>query len=222
MPPRRIEEFDVYEFHVVVGEDKGVFTAIGRDKSGNEIYRSQSSDLEDVRSDVKSRLSQLSDDFVGYDGAVNQFLRVYPGGFSDPYFLKDEREYKIKAHEKAKRTLNEDVLRELLSQGKFLEIGEAARKTFINLIFPNEAMAFKSFVQIERNARAFSPVFVDLLHGVSFESTFDEMSSLLRPARAATWTILTYWPFILFPDRHMFLKPEVALESARRLGEVCI
>ena len=219
MPPRRIDEFDVYEFHVIIAEEKGVFTAVGRDKAGNEIYRNQSRALEDVKADAKSSLSALSDDFVGYEGAVNQFLRVYPSGFSDPYFLSDEREYKIRAHEKAKRTLDEEVLRDLLRKRQFLEIGEAARKTFINLIFPNEAMAFKSFVQIEQNAQAFSPVLVDLLYGSSFEQAFDEMSSLLRPAKAATWTVLTYWPFILFPDRHMFLKPEVAQESARRLGE---
>jgi len=220
MPPRRIDEFDVYEFHIIVAEEKGVFTAVGRDKTGNEVYRKQFGDLEEIRADVRSKLSALSDDFVGYEGAVNQFLRVYPGGFSDPYFLHDERNYKVKAHEKAMRTLDEGVLRELFGKKKFLEIGEAARKTFINLIFPNEAMAFKSFVQIERNAEAFSPLFIDLLYGHNFESAFDEMSALLRPARAATWTVLTYWPFIRFPGRHMFLKPEVAQESARRLGEI--
>lgn len=219
MPQKRINEFDVYEFHVIVAEDKGIFTAVGRDKTGNEVYREQSKDLEALKVDVRSRLSRLSDDFVGYEGAINQFLRAFPGGFSDPFFLKDERDYKIKAHEKAKRTLDEGILRRLVSQKKFTEIGEAARKTFINLVFLNEAMAFKSFIQFERNAQSFAPLLVDLLYGQDFESAFNDMSHLLRPAGAAKWTILTYWPFIVFPDRHMFLKPEVAQESARRLGE---
>jgi hypothetical protein len=139
---------------------------------------------------------------------------VYPGGFSDPYFLKDERDYKIKAHEKAKRTLDEKVLRGLIAEGRFLEIAEAARKTFINLIFPNEGMAFKDFVQVERNAQAFCPIFVDLLYGDNFESAFDEMSHLLRPAKAAKWTILTYWPFILFS------RPTYVSETRGRSG-VC-
>jgi hypothetical protein len=73
MPARRIEEFDVYEFHIIVAEDKGTFTAVGRDKAGNEVYREQSGNLEDIKADVRSRLSALSDDFVGYEGAINQF-----------------------------------------------------------------------------------------------------------------------------------------------------
>jgi hypothetical protein len=80
-------------------------------------------------------------------------------------------------------------------------------------------MAFKSFISIEKNAEAFSPLFVDLLYGNNFDASFDDLTSLLVPAGAAKWTILTYWPFILFPDRHMFMKPEIAQDSARRLGD---
>ena len=219
MPPKRVDEFDVYEFHVVIAEYESVFTAIGRDSSGKEVRRITSKNLEDAKKEIRQVLSVLSDDFVGYEGAINQFLRVFPGGFEDHFFQADERNYKIKAHEKAKLLFAKGKLSDAINAGHFLDIGQTARKVFTNLIFPNEGMAFNSFVKIEKNAKLFAPKFFALLHGDNFDVAFDDLSALLAPAGAAKWTILTYWPFILFPTRYMFLKPEVAQESARRLGD---
>ena len=219
MPPKRVDAFDVYEFQVVIAEDKGHFIAIGRDKRGTEVQRFTSINLDDARNEIRQVLSALSDDFVGYQGAINQFLRVYPKGFEDPFFLADERAYKLKAHEKAKILLGKEVLVEQIKNHKYSDVCASARKVFINLIFPNEGMAFKSFVERPKNAEAFCPRFFQLLYGLDFDSAFDDLSALLAPAGAAKWTILTYWPFILFPDRHVFMKPEVAQEAARRLGD---
>jgi hypothetical protein len=219
MPPRRVDQFDVYEFHVIIAEEKGEFIAIGHDSGRVEVARIRCSSLEDARTQIRHLLSAKSDDFVGYEGAENNFLRAYPGGFNDPYFLYDERKYKQKAHEKARKILSSDALSGQLAAKDYAGIGQAARAVFINLIFPQEAMRFTDFVKKPKNAERFAHAFFDLLHGPGFSGAFDELSSMLEPEGAAKWTVLTYWPFILYPDRHMFMKPEVAQEAARRLGE---
>jgi hypothetical protein len=219
MPARRVDEFDVYEFHVIIAESDGAYTAIGRDRNHLEILKIRTKSLDDARTEIRQLLSEKSEDYVGYNGAIKQFLRVYPQGFQDPYFIYDERTYKIKAHRKAQVLLSKDTLSTQIANKQFLEISENARKVFINLIFPNEAMSFKTFLQIEKNATAFAPILFKLLHGDDFNSAFDDLSSLLARGAVAKWTILTYWPFIVFPDKHMFMKPEVAKESARRLGD---
>src|SRR4051794_35944907 len=99
MPPKRLEEFDVYEFHVVIAEDGGGYVAIGRDKSKAEVLRIISKNLAELRNEIRQQLTTKSDDFVGYAGAINQFLRAFPHGFEDAFFLFDERNYKVKAHE---------------------------------------------------------------------------------------------------------------------------
>jgi hypothetical protein len=219
MPPRQIDKFDVYEFHVVIAEEKGQFIAVGYDKHRNEIDRLRSVNLDEVRAQIRHSLASKSDEFVGYEGAINSFLRAFPGGFEDPYFLYDERRYKQKAHEKASKLLSRDALSKQLAESDYQGIGRSARGVFINLIFPQEAMAFDSFLKNPKNAMQFAPVFFELLHGVDFDGSFNELSSIMSSEGAAKWTILTYWPFILYPDRHMFMKPEVAQECARRLGE---
>src|SRR5260370_4420803 len=219
MPPRRIEEFDVYEFHAVIAEEKGEYVAIGYDKTRLEIGNIRTSNLEDARAQIRHFLASKSDEFVGYEGAINNFLRVYPGGFQDPFFLYDERTYKQKAHEKATALLSRDALSACLETKDYSRIAEAARGVFINLIFPNEAMNFISFVRKDENAKHFGPALYELLYGEQFNRAFDDMSYLLASGGVVKWTFLTYLPFILFPDRHMFLKPEVAQLSAHRLGE---
>lgn len=44
------------------------------------------------------------------------------------------------------------------------------------------------------------------------------MRRAAAPHDAAKWTILTYLPFLWRPETHLFLKPEVTKDAARRLG----
>lgn len=219
MPPKRVDEFDVYEFHVVVVQEGNSFIALGRDAGRIDVARISGPNLDDVRQEIRQILASKSEEYVGYSGAINTFLRAFPDGFYDSFFEFDERSYKIKAHEKAKEMLGRDLLRSQIDASQFSAVGESAKKIFINLIFPNEGMAFSSFLKAGDNARKFGPRFFALLYGDDFDVAFDDMVELLAPAGAAKWTILTYWPFILFPDRHMFMKPEVAQTAAHRLGE---
>ncbi len=57
-----------------------------------------------------------------------------------------------------------------------------------------------------------------LLYGDDFDLALVHMASLLAPSGAAKWPIVTYLPFLRWPDRHVFLKPEIAQQCAYRLG----
>ena len=52
-----------------------------------------------------------------------------------------------------------------------------------------------------------------LLHG---EGTprFQRFASVLEDMGAATWTVATYFPFLLFPDQHQFIKPTYTQNAA--------
>jgi hypothetical protein len=51
-----------------------------------------------------------------------------------------------------------------------------------------------------------------------FDPALEELASLLQPYNAAKWTVLTYWLFFRFPERHMFMQPVVARKCAARMG----
>jgi hypothetical protein len=176
---------------------------------------------EEAERELKQQLRSLSNRFVGFESGINLFLRAYPLGFGDPYGEHDERGPKLKAHAKAQDLLGETRLRARLERADDAGIGEDAERVFTNLVFPNERMKFKDFVRRGGPPRrAFALALADLLHGdeATFDPAFDRIVTLLRPFDAAKWPVITYWPFIVHPDRHMLLKPAVATTCAAGLG----
>ncbi len=51
--------------------------------------------------------------------SINNFLKFYPGGFYGEKYLRQEREYKVKAHELAVSLLNEKILLNLLKNEEY-------------------------------------------------------------------------------------------------------
>lgn len=215
---KQIDRFPFREFMVVVAFTGVHYIAIGRDKQNREVAKVTSGDIDDVKHDIKSKLLKLSETFVDYPSAIKLFLRAYPKGFTDPFYYHDERNYKLKAHNKAIELLGRERLAALITAGEYARIGDAAKKTFTNLTFPNEAMKFSDFLKDGKGVHDFSNHLYELLYGDSFDNAFDRMAILLKPFEAAKWTILTYWPFIVHPDKQMFLKPETSQNCAWHLG----
>lgn len=146
------------------------------------------------------------------------FIRQFPLGFSDPRYLQEERDYKVKASMLLRDSLSQPVLAELIASSEFEEVSRRAlavvNKT--NLIFPNEKMALKdglaaSPVHIEEFARSLDL----LLYGAGeFQPRFESFVRTIAKLEASKWTIATYFPFLANPDQHMFLKPEVTQNAA--------
>jgi hypothetical protein len=155
-----------------------------------------------------------------------KFLRIFPGGFRDETYLAWERDYKREAHRRWTELLGRQTYRSLLRAGEHAEI--AARAVAIeartNLIFSFEKMALRDAVRSNAGARTFANGLYAFIYGEGgaekkFEAWCRVVATLpRRQTRVATWPIATVFGFIAQPKRHIFLKPNVTREAARKFG----
>jgi hypothetical protein len=158
--------------------------------------------------------------------ARRKFLRFFRTGFPDQKYIDWERGYKAEAHERWAEVLNQNAYRALLRAGKFEEI--AARAVRIesrtNLLFSFEKMALRDAVKSPAGARLFAEGLYDYLYGPGdLEARFSRWRDIVgklprRQTRVLTWPVLTVFPFIAQPDRHIFLKPNVTRTAAKNYG----
>ena len=155
-----------------------------------------------------------------------RFLRFFPNGFVDDTYLDWERNYKADAHARWRATLNRSAFRALLEAGDAGEIvARAVRiESRTNLLFSFEKMALRDATRTVDGARAMTGALYDLLHGAGriqqrFERWCETVASLpRRQTRVLTWPIVTVFPFLAQPDRHIFLKPNVTRVAAAQYG----
>ena len=149
--------------------------------------------------------------------SIQGFLETYPEGFHGKRFMKLERKYKIEAHELATAVLGRAVLEPLLAAGEFAEICRRAMQVVnkTNLIFPNEKMSLKDGLKPADGEEGFAVALFAMLHGENaLRSRFKQFASVLDRLGAAKWTVATYFPFLLYPDRHQFIKPTYIKNAA--------
>ena len=145
------------------------------------------------------------------------FLRDYPEGFYDQAYLKSERNYKVAAHELALSLIGPEQLEALLGQKDYEEICQRALKVVnaTNLIFPNEKLALRNGLKDSKNMEVFSEKLYHLLYGKEdMAERFIAFARTLEGIKAAKWTILSYFLFMVFPDKYIFLKPIVTQLAA--------
>jgi Protein of unknown function (DUF3553). len=148
--------------------------------------------------------------------ARNEFSARFPNGFEDVEYLKNERDYKIATRKILLELLNEEIFRELLEKDDVLEIIRRVRRVVDkpNLIFPNEKMRLKDALKQPANAQLFVNRLFGLLYGrEKFKDRFEAFAACLEEIDAAKWTIMTFFPFFAFPDKHIFLKPEITKQA---------
>ncbi len=155
--------------------------------------------------------------YITFDEALAKFKARYPQGFDDPTFLTDERQRKVTIHESMVSTLGPEVFGQLIEEEKYQEACELVLKIIkeTDLIFPNEKATLRKGLKIEENQEIFTKHLYGLLYGDEDEKLrFDVFAKALGTIKAAKWTIATFFPFITFPDRKMFLKPPVTKPAA--------
>jgi hypothetical protein len=163
---------------------------------------------------------------TGPEKCRRKFLRFFPGGFADPTYIDWEREYKWEAHLRWERELGKAEYARLLREGEHAEV--AARAVAIeartNLLFSFEKMAVRDALKPKEGARAFAEGLYSYLHGggvlrTRFDRWRDVVADLPRKqTRVLTWPVLTVFGFIADPAEHIFLKPMVTREAARKYG----
>jgi hypothetical protein len=155
-----------------------------------------------------------------------RFLRFFPRGFRDETYLDWERNYKAHAHEQWEAELNRQTFRALLRADAVLDIAARAIRieSRTNLLFSFEKMALRDAVRQVGGARTMARGLYALLHGAgSAEERFEQWCDTVallprRQTRVLTWPIVTVFPFLAQPDRHIFLKPNVTRVAAAQYG----
>jgi hypothetical protein len=207
------------EFILIVAEERKRLVGVAYDGEGHPIERAEGADAALVLEQLKRLVLPRSREFVGFAEGIALFRAVFPQGFSDPFLQHNERNYKEVAHRKACKSLSASRLEAMIRDGDLEDVVASAARTFTNLIYPQEQMAFRALAQRDAaQIAAFAEALLELLHGDAFDAAFDRMVGLLAPVKAARWPILTYFPFIMHPERHAHLKPGIAQVCATRLG----
>jgi hypothetical protein len=148
---------------------------------------------------------------------VTLFLRIFPKGFYDDRYLEEERDYKVDANELMLSKLDKKQFAAMIKAGDSDEICKNALKVVdkTNLIFKNEKFALQDGLQNDEDKRQFATSLYELLYGRSAApERFMHFARCLESINASKWTIQTYFPFIAFPDKHMFMKPTVTQLAA--------
>ncbi|MDD2367058.1 MAG: DUF3553 domain-containing protein [Desulfuromonadaceae bacterium] len=155
--------------------------------------------------------------FISLTQAKAEFLLLFPEGFHDKEYFREERDYKVVAHELMQSLLSKEQLSEMLSSADFAEVCrrslQVVNKT--NLIFPNEKMALKDGLKDDASKKLFAEDLFELLYGSATQQLrFERFAKTLDKIGAAKWTIISYFMFIAFPETEMFMKPTVSQHAA--------
>lgn len=156
-----------------------------------------------------------------------KFLRVFPAGFGDETYVDWERGYKVAAHERWQAELGRRAFEAMLRKGDHAEIARraVAIESRTNLLFSFEKMAIRDAVKQPQGARAFAEGLYALIHRPlrDHEASFERWCAVVaglprKQTRVFTWPVVTVFPFLAAPEKHVFLKPRVTAAAARAYG----
>ena len=148
--------------------------------------------------------------------AVSRFVADFPHAFDDPRYLKQERDYKWKAHSRVAAELLSARGRRIVAEGPPAGLAQMLKALFglTNLLAPAELIAVTDALRRDETAaRAFGSAVLKLVDDGgerAFSGLVEATGGLPADpgrARVLTWPIVTILPFLAQPDRHMFLKP---------------
>lgn len=154
-------------------------------------------------------------------GAINDFNKLFPGGFHGGRFDEWERDYKVQCTQLMLDLLDQHDFARLLDKKEYQDICNRAMKVVnkLNLIFPNEKMALKDGLKEEGNPQLFAEKLYALLYGKDeVKHRFNSFTSCLKKLGAAKWPVASYFQFVRYPKRSMFIKPMVTQNAANILG----
>ena len=75
-------------------------------------------------------------------------------------------------------------------------------------------MALKDGLNSSEDKSDFLRFFVVISRRTNLQKRFMEFCDLLYDMKAGKWTIATYFLFLIFPERYMFIKPTITKNAA--------
>jgi hypothetical protein len=170
--------------------------------------------------------------------AIGIFLQFFPGGFSDPNYLRRERDYKASASHRFD-SIARPALAGWIAEGNADAIARALDAVYGDPKAPQEGADTRLNVlyqQVEEPAyfdalRTGGPATVEYAAAAlefiragdkaSFDSYLAALGALPTRrggAHLAHWTTLTWLPFIADPKRHFLVKPTIIQAYEAMLG----
>lgn len=166
---------------------------------------------------LKATVSTSGIKYKRFSKLTENFLEAYPDGFQNEKFSGEERAKKDKAHDMAYDLLPKERFAELIEAADYAEITQRALKVLnaTTLILPNERLALKNGLAEERSQEMFSKALFELLYSdEELKERFERFSTVLGLVGAGKWTLATYFLFVFYPEKHMFVKPKLMQQSA--------
>ena len=165
---------------------------------------------------------------AGVRAAKRRFREIFPRGFADPTYLEWERNYKWAAHEAWQAALGRAEWSRLLETDRHQEIARRIASFYgrsrLNMLALYEWMALREALAEPDGARALAVGLFSLIHGAgafgdrleAFTEVVDDVPQ--RQTRLAKWPVVTLFPFVAQPRRHLILKPNLMKRAAERFG----
>lgn len=181
-------------------------------ENGQRKFLEEGSDLDALWVRAHDAAVRLNPLFVGYEGARRRFLSFFPSGFKGADYVGHERAYKLEAKAKLEAHVSLGAAKAGSRHGE--AVLAAYRAT--NLLSPFEKTKLQPLL---RGPDADS--FIRTVAAFTEDPTNSGLAALraiLRPHDSAKWTVITYLPFLWNPSVHVFLKPTMITNFARRVG----
>ena len=191
----------------------------------DKIKAFQESLLRPARRASKPRKKAPPPEVGTQEEAVASFLALFPGGFNDPGYLAEERNYKVEAHELFSRLLSQEIRMACIRDQRVEPLVEAALQidASTNLISPFEKAALRDGLKDQPAALQFFAALSALIDSPApSEGQFQALARAVDALPAArgrvfTWPIVTVFPFLASPGQHLFVKPTSTRAEAYRL-----
>jgi len=166
---------------------------------------------------VLQRFRRPTGKYQSLDELVQKFLHYYPGGFYDEKY--GERKFKLELVELHKETLNEDNLRQLVTNEEYSEVVKRARHLLGASVVPLpsrfELIRFSDTLKDEEHQKLFSHSLLDHLYGSgTLEERFNLFARCLEHIGISKWPIQTFFLFIAEPETQILLKPNITKNAA--------
>lgn len=211
MPPRTIREGAAGKITLRLLQTPTEYVGLSIE-GGKVTFQTNGQDPDGVWDALQAKLTRDGPNWFGYAGARSRFLHWFAGGFHSPIYLRDERDYKLKAKADLEKTT--PVEEAATGSGHGEAVLRAYRAT--NLLYPIEKTKMQGVLR-GGDGDAFIRAAARFALGEG-KPALRTMETLLRPHDNAKWTVVTYLPFLWRPEAHMFLKPEVTKDFAERVG----
>ncbi len=155
-----------------------------------------------------------------------RFLRIFPDAFQDERYIEWERTYKWEAHKLWNKLLSKEEFERLMHERSYDEIANRALQieSRTNFLFSFEKMALRDGVRTGDGARIFAEGLYQLLYERGtlknrFVQWIMSVSQLPRKkSRVLSWPVVTFFPFIAQPSKHIIMKPSAMKFAAEQLG----